>query len=108
MFEELFSLIGQFEKHGRLREAHDLYVCLIDHFPNVSELKKCALQLAISQLRTAKHLCTVWRDNAKWQEILKVKIGARKCSLIFVPCLMIGALYRTVLPNSPYMLCDLD
>ena len=56
MFEELFSLIGQFEKHGRLQEAHDLYVCLIDHFPNVSELKKCALQLAISQLRTAKHL----------------------------------------------------
>ncbi len=34
-------------------------------------------QLAISQLRTAKHLWIVWRDNAKWQKTLKVKIGAK-------------------------------
>ena len=30
--------------------------------------------LAISQLRTAKHLWIVWGDNAKWQKTLKVKI----------------------------------
>ena len=33
--------------------------------------------LAISQLRTAKHLSIVWRDKAKWQRTLKVKIRAR-------------------------------
>lgn len=55
MFEELFSLIDQFVKHGRVREAHDLYVSLIGHFPNVSELK-CALQLAVSSLEKSKHL----------------------------------------------------
>ncbi len=33
--------------------------------------------LAISQLRTAKHLSIVWRDKAKWQKTLKVKIRAR-------------------------------
>ena len=55
-----------------------------------------------------------WRDNAKWQETLKVKIGATKykrCFIIskekpqklfalFVTCLMIDALYRTVPRNN--------
>ena len=35
-------------------------------------------QLAITKLRTAKHLWVVWQDNAMWQETFKVKIGARK------------------------------
>ena len=35
-FEELLSLIGQFVIQERLREAHDLYVCLMDRFPNAS------------------------------------------------------------------------
>ena len=64
-------------------------------------------------MRTAKHLWIVWRDNAKWQKILKVKIRARnykRCLIISkkklqklfavsVPRLMTGALYRTVPPN---------
>ena len=35
------------------------------------------LELAISQLRTAKHLWIVWRDNVKRQKTLKDKIEAR-------------------------------
>ena len=31
-------------------------------------------ELAISQLRTAKHLWIVWRDNTKWQKKLEVEI----------------------------------
>ncbi len=79
-------------------------------------------QLAISQLRTAKHLWIVWRDKAKWQKTLKVKIRARnykrclitskkkpqKLFAVSVPCLMTGALYRTVPPNNPCMLCGLN
>ncbi len=79
-------------------------------------------QLAISQLRTAKHLWIVWRDNAKWQKTLKVKIRARnykRCLIISkkkpqklfalsVPYLMTGDLYRTVPPNNPCMLCGLN
>ena len=78
--------------------------------------------LAISQLRTAKHLWIVWRNNAKWQKTLKVKIRARnykRCLIISkkkpqmlfalsVPRLMTGALYRTVPPNNPCMLCGLN
>ncbi len=73
-------------------------------------------------IENAKHSWIVWRDNAKWQKTFKVKIGARnykRCLIISkkkpqklfalsVPCLMTGALYHTVPPNSPCMLCDLD
>ena len=37
--------------------------------------------LVISQLGTAEHLWIVWRNNEKRQEILKVKIRARKCKI---------------------------
>ena len=80
------------------------------------------MKLAISQLRTAKHLWIVWRDKAKWQKSLKVKIRARnykrclitskkkpqKLFAVSVPRLMTGALYRTVPPNNPCMLCGLN
>ena len=66
------------------------------------------------------NLWIVYRDNAKWQETLKVKIGARKyerCLIIskekpqglpglFVPRLMTGAPYRTVPPKNPSMLSN--
>ena len=56
-----------------------------------------------------------------WEETLNVKIGAGKCTrcliifeeklkrllALFIPCLMNGALYYTVLPNNPCMLCCL-
>ena len=80
------------------------------------------MQLAIFQLRTAKHLWIVWRDKAKWYKTVKVKIRARnykrylitskkkpqKLFPVSVLCLMTGALYRTVPPNNPCMLCGLN
>ena len=66
-------------------------------------------------MENCKDLLIVWRENAKSQETLKVKIVARNTKdsslpfkekpqmlfAIFVPCLMAGALYRTVSPNNP-------
>ena len=39
VFEELSSLISEFVERNKFQEAHDLYVCLMDQFPDVSELK---------------------------------------------------------------------
>ena len=46
-----------------------------------------------------------WRDNAWWQEVLKVKIETKSQRLfvLFVPCLENGALYRTVPPKNVCM-----
>ena len=71
------------------------------------------IELAISQMKNAKHLWIVWRDKTKCQETLKVKIGARKykgCLIapekkrykffpLFVPYLMTAVLYRPVPPT---------
>lgn len=38
-FKNLCLLIYEFVEMGKLQEAHDLYVCLKDEFPNVSKLK---------------------------------------------------------------------
>ena len=72
------------------------------------------IELAISQMKNAKHLWIVWRDNSKCQETLKVKIAARKykrCLIIpekkrykffplFVPYLMTAALLLEILRTS--------
>ena len=39
MFKQLSSLISEFVECNKFQEAHDLYVCLIDQFPDVSKLK---------------------------------------------------------------------
>ena len=47
--------------------------------PRLDGMKmNASFYLPNSQIATAKHLWTVCRDNAKWPEILKAKIGARK------------------------------
>ena len=40
-------------------------------------LQRRSAKLAIYQLRTAKHLWIVWRDNEKYPKTLRVKIGAQ-------------------------------
>ena len=80
-----------------------------------------SVKLVIFQLRTTKHLWTVTSENAKWWDALKVKIEARKykrCLIIskenpqrlfqYFFHVMTSALYRTVPPVNPCMLCDLN
>ena len=85
-------------------------------FKKYIEFTSAKFLLAISQLRTAKHLWIVWRDNAKWQKTLKVKIGARnykRCLIISIrKSLKSCLLYRfcVLCPfalSSPCMLCGL-
>ncbi len=124
MFDFWFSLFLRLaiSPHKNLKLVIQLLIISkVDHHWLACKLAETN-QLAISQLRTAKHLWIVWRDKAKWQKTLKVKIRARnykrclitskkkpqKLFAVSVPRLMTGALYRTVPPNNLCMLCGLN
>ena len=67
-----FAVLVAFSRRSKV-----LYESFESSLRRVSE-SIMAAKLSISHLKTAKHLGIVWRDNAKFQVTLRVKIGAKK------------------------------